>query len=103
MIISPELIVFRERNPEDKNDEGRLEVYKFNGEKYDLLDSVSMNYDNTNYQLIVGKISETQNGIYLNNQVGAHSGITYGFVLEEGSLVSILDDKKNKSIICIYK
>lgn len=90
----PELIVFRERNPEDKNDEGRLEVYKFNGEKYDLLDSVSMNYDNTNYQLIVGKISETQNGIYLNNQVGAHSGITYGFVLEEGSLVSILDDKK---------
>lgn len=90
----PELVVFKRRNPEDQNDEGRLEVYKFNGEKYTLLDSVSMNYDNVNYQMSIGKISENQNGLYINNQVGVHSSITYGFILKDDKLVSILNDKK---------
>lgn len=97
----PELVVFKERNPENKDDEGSLRVYRFSGEKYQLLDSVSMNYDNTNYQLVVGKISENQNGIYLNNQVGAHSGITYGFTLKEDKLISILNEKK-VNLLSVY-
>ncbi|WFA08805.1 hypothetical protein [Tissierella sp. Yu-01] len=90
----PELVVFVERNPEDTNDQGKLEVYKFSGEKYEILDSVNMNYDNSNYLLIVGKISENQNGILLSNQVGGNAGVTYGYILEDGKLKGILNDKK---------
>lgn len=97
----PELVIFKTRDPENKDDEGALMVYGFNGDKYALLDSVSMNYDNTNYQLAVGNISENQRGIYLNNQVGSHSGITYGFILREGKLVSILNNKKI-NLLSIY-
>lgn len=97
----PELAIFQERDPANLEDEGSLEIYKFNGEDYALLDKVSMNYDNTNYQMMIGKISETQNGLLLNNNVGAHAGITYGFILEDDKLVNILNDQK-LSLISIY-
>ena len=97
----PELAIFNKRDPNNVNDEGSLEIYKFNGEKYVSIDKVSMNYDNDNYQIVIGKISENQNGLLLNNQVGAHSGLTYGFVLEDEKLKNILDDKK-LSLISIY-
>lgn len=90
----PEISVFIERNPEDMEDQGLLQVYKFNGEGYGLIDEIKMNYDNVNYKMEIGKISENQNGLLLSNQVGAHSGITYGFILENGKLKSILNDKK---------
>lgn len=97
----PELALFKERDPNNMADEGSLEIYKFNGEKYISIDNISMNYDNANYQIIIGKISEGQNGLFLNNSVGAHSGITYLFVLEDGKLKNVLDDKKI-SLISIY-
>lgn len=97
----PEIVVFKERDPNNMLDEGSLDLYKFNGDKYELIDSVSMNFDNTNYQIEIGKISEDQSGILLNNQVGAHSGITYGFILEENILKSILDGRKTP-LISIY-
>lgn len=90
----PELVIYVERNPEDMKDQGQLQIYKFNGEKYALLDSVDMNYDNSNYLLVVGKISENQNGIYLSNEAGAHSTVNYGFILENGKLKSILNQRK---------
>lgn len=97
----PELVVFIQRNPDVTTDEGALQVYKFQGEKYELLDTLKMNYDNTNYQLVAGKISSTQNGILMSNQVGAHSGVTYGFILENNKLKSIFNDKKI-SLISVY-
>ena len=90
----PELVVYINRDYNDVNDPGKLQVFKFNGEKYALLDSIDMNYDNSNYLLVVGKISPVQNGLLLSNQVGAHSTITYGYILENGKLKSILNDKK---------
>lgn len=97
----PELVVFVERDPNDTSDQGRLDIYKFSGEKYELLDSITMNYDNSNYLLVVGKISPSQNGIFLSNQVGAHAGVNYGYILENGKLKNILNDKKI-SLISIY-
>lgn len=97
----PELAVFIERDQNNINDEGSLEIYKFDGEKYSSIDSVSMNFDNTNYQIEIGKISENQRGLFLSNQVGAHSGVTYGYILENGKLKSILDENK-MSLISIY-
>ncbi|MFA7533811.1 MAG: hypothetical protein WCY46_05745 [Tissierellaceae bacterium] len=97
----PELVVFKERDPEDIDDKGNLEVYQFDGEKYILLDAVSMNYDNSNYQIAIGKIAKDINGILLNNNIGAHSGMTYGFILEDGKLKNIFDDNK-VSLISIY-
>lgn len=90
----PEIVEFINRNPEDMEDEGRLNVYGFDGEKYVLKDSISMNYDNDNYLLEIGKIGPNQNGLLLSNHVGAHSSITYGYVLENGKLKSILNEKK---------
>lgn len=97
----PELVIFKERDPNNTNDEGSLEVYGFNGEKYTLLDKINMSFDNSNYAMKIGQISENQKGLLLNNSVGAHSGLTYGFILENGKLKSILDHKKT-SLISIY-
>lgn len=97
----PELVVYIERNHDDINDQGGLGVYKFTGEKYELLDKIDMNYDNSNYLLKAGKISPTQNGILLSNEVGAHSTMTYGFILQDEKLKSILNDKKI-SLISVY-
>lgn len=97
----PELVVFQERDSDNMEDEGSLEVYQFNGKEYALLDSISMNFDNTNYQIEIGKISKDQNGIFLSNQVGAHSGVTYGFILEEGKFKNILNNNK-LSLISVY-
>lgn len=90
----PEIVIFLGKNPEDIEDEGSLKVYKFNGEKYTVLDTVSMNFDVSNYQIEIGNISETEKGIFLNNNIGQQSGMTYGFILEEGELKSILNSKK---------
>lgn len=90
----PELVVFQERDSNNMEDQGSLEVYKFDGNKYILLDTISMNFDNTNYQMEIGRISKTQNGLLLNNQVGAHSGLTYGFIIENGKLKNILNTNK---------
>lgn len=90
----PELVIFRERNPRDEDDPGYLEVYSYKNDKYSLYDRVSMNYDNTNYQLKTGFLSSEQKGILLNNQVGAHSGMTYGFILKDDSLKNILNGSK---------
>lgn len=90
----PEIAVFVERNPEDTEDQGLLQIYKFNGESYVVLDEIGMNYDNNNYGLEIGLLSTNQPGLIINNQVGAHSGITYGYILEEGKLKSILNHNK---------
>lgn len=90
----PELVVFRERNPENVDDQGYLEVYGFITDKYQLLDRVPMNYDNTNYNMVVGKLGPDQNGILMHNQVGSQSGITYGFVLNGTKLKNILNENK---------
>ena len=90
----PELVIFRERDPKDVKDQGALEVYGFNGGKYSLISRIPMNYDNSNYQLVIGRISPKQNGVLLNNQAGSQSGITYGFILKEGKLIDILNEKK---------
>ncbi|MDR7869311.1 MAG: hypothetical protein RIN55_00530 [Tissierellaceae bacterium] len=90
----PELVVFRERDPNNVEDQGALEVYEYNIGKYSLIDRIPMNYDNTNYELVIGKIGPNQNGILLNNQVGSQSGITYGFIFSKGNLVSILNENK---------
>ncbi|WP_353093176.1 hypothetical protein [Tissierella praeacuta] len=97
----PEIAVFKERDPNNMADEGSLEIYKFNGDKYTLIDKVSMNYDNTNYQIVIGKISQDQNGLLLNNSVGAHSGVTYGFILKDEKLKNILNENKI-SLISVY-
>lgn len=97
----PELVIFKERDPNNIEDEGSLEVYKFNGEEYTILDSISMNFDNTNHQIEIGKISENQKGMFVCNQVGAHSGITYGFILEDRKLKNILNDNKIQ-LISVY-
>lgn len=90
----PELVSYISRDHNNLDDQGKLQVYKFDGEKYLILDSMDMNYDNSNYLLVVGKISKDQNGILLSNEVGAHSTITYGYILENGKLKSIFNDKK---------
>lgn len=89
-----EIVLFIQRQPDDVNDPGYLQVYKFIGGNYVLIDSISMNYDNTNYSMEIGKISDDSYGVYLSNQVGSQAGITYGYKLQDGKLKSILNPKK---------
>src|SRR5690554_1438997 len=86
-----EIVLFVERQPDNVNDPGYLQIYKFTDNTYVMLDSISMNYDNTNYSMNIGKISDNTSGVYISNQVGSQAGITFGFKLEDGKLVSILN------------
>lgn len=90
----PEIAVFRQRQIDNLKDTGYLEVYGFNGETYVLIDSVEMNYDHENYDLQIGRLSKDVNGIYLSNYVTKGFGMTYGFILRDGKLQSILNDRK---------
>ena len=90
----PELVIFNEKNPNDVKDEGSLEVYGFNESKYILLDTINMGFDISNYEMKIGNISEKQRGLLLNNNIGTHSGVTYGFILENGKLKQIINNKK---------
>lgn len=90
----PEIIYFREREKNNIQDPGYLEIYSYMDDKYSLLDKVSMNYDKSNYQLVLGKVSENINGLYLNNYAGSNFTVTYGFVLKDDKLLNILNPKK---------
>lgn len=90
----PEIIVFEEKKHSDKEDTGYISVYGFDGNNYILLDRVSMNYDVSNYMIKAGYVAPDTKGFYVNNRVGNNCGITYGFILEEGRLINIFDEKK---------
>ena len=89
-----EIVIYIERQKDNVDDPGALQVYKYYAGSYSLLDSVSMNYDNTNYGMKIGMLSESTSGIYLSNQVGSQAGITYGFTMLDGKLVPVLNPKK---------
>ncbi len=90
----PELALYIERDPEDLGDQGALVVYKLINNEYKMLDKVPMNYDNANNILKLGMLSKEQAGILINNQVGIKAAVTYGYILEDGKLKSILNPKK---------
>ncbi len=90
----PELVIFTGKDPNILEDEGSLEIYAFDGKNYGLMDRVSMNFDLENYQIEIGNISKDKRGILLNNKVGLRSGITYGFLVEDGKLKNILNSNK---------
>lgn len=90
----PELAVFMDKDPKDVNGKTELVIYKFNGDSYTILDRIHMNHDTSNHLIEIGKIAENQNGLLVSNNVGAHSTVTYGFILEDGKLKSILNDTK---------
>lgn len=97
----PELVVFMDKDPSNIDTRTELALYKFNGDSYVVLDRVDMNHDTSNHLLEIGRISQDQSGLFVSNNVGAHSTITYGFTLEEGKLKSILNDNK-LSLISIF-
>lgn len=90
----PEIAMYIERHPEKIDDPGYLVIYGYDLSSYKVLDTVSMNYDNTNYVLEIGNISKEQKGILLSNQVGSKAGVTYGYILDNKRLKSILNPKK---------
>ncbi|WP_422487282.1 hypothetical protein [Gudongella sp. DL1XJH-153] len=90
----PEIAMYIKRNPANIDDQGSLLVYSYDSSEYVLTDKVHMNYDNTNYILKIGNISDNVRGLLLSNQVGSKAGVTYGFILEERSLKNILNPKK---------
>jgi hypothetical protein len=90
----PEIAMYIGRNPENMDDQGWLQVYTYDSNTYVMTDQVPMNYDNTNYILKIGNIGEDTSGILLSNQVGSKAGVTYGYILEKGSLKSVLNPKK---------
>lgn len=90
----PELALYIERDPEDLDDQGALVVYKLVDEEYKELDRVPMNYDNANHLLELGVLAKEQPGILLSNQVGVKATVTYGYILQDGALKSILNPKR---------
>ncbi|MCR3957114.1 MAG: hypothetical protein NUK57_12560 [Gudongella sp.] len=90
----PEIAMYIERDPENMDDQGSLQVYSYDSNSYVLTDQVSMNYDNTNYILKIGHLDENTQGILLSNQVGSKAGVTYGYILEDNRLRSVLNPKK---------
>lgn len=97
----PELAVFMDKDPENVDSEVELVVYQFNGDSYEIIDRINMNHDRSNHLLEIGNISQDQKGIFVSNNVGAHSTMTYGFILEDGKLKSILNEN-NLALISLH-
>ncbi len=97
----PEIALFAGKDPENEEDKGNLNIYKFNGDKYTIVDKTPMNFDISNYQIEIGNVSKNEKGVFLNNNVGPNSGVTYGFILKDGKLKSILNDRK-MNLVSIY-
>lgn len=92
--LIPELVLYTGRNLEDLNDQGALVVYKLFDNMYKELDRVAMNYDNSNYIIKIGMLSDNQAGVYLINQVGVEAAVTYGYILEDNKIKNILNPKR---------
>jgi len=90
----PEIAMYIERDPKNIDDQGSLLVYTYDSSTYLMTDRTPMNYDNTNYILKIGNLDEGTSGILLSNQVGSKAGVTYGYILEDGRLKSVLNPKK---------
>ena len=89
----PEIAMYIERDPKNIDDQGSLLVYTYDSSTYLMTDRTPMNYDNTNYILKIGNLDEGTSGILLSNQVGSKAGVTYGYIVEDGSLNSVLSPK----------
>lgn len=97
----PELVVFVQRDFANEADEGALVLYKFKDGAYREISRQSMGFDNGSVRMVIGSAAKDKPAIFLNTQVGAHSGETYLFALEDGKLVSRLSGKKI-STLSIY-
>ena len=97
----PEIIVYEQRDFSKMDDEGTLVLYKYKDGEYKEIDRVSMNYDNGVENIIIGEGKTGKNAIFINSNVGAHSGQFYLFTLENDKLVNRISSKK-ANLLSVY-
>lgn len=97
----PEIIVYEQRDFSNMDDEGTLVLYKYKDGEYKEIDRVSMNYDNGVENIIIGEGKTGKNAIFINSNVGAHSGQFYLFTLENDKLVNRISSKK-ANLLSVY-
>ncbi len=97
----PEIIVYEQRDFQNIKDEGSLVIYKYKDCEYKEVDRVSMNYDNGVQSIIIGQAAEGKNAVFVNSQVGAHSGQFYLFTIENDKLISRINPKKAR-LLSVY-
>lgn len=97
----PEIIVYKQRDFKNLNDEGSLVLYKYKDGKYKEMDKISMNYANTVESIVIGQGVKGKNAIFVNTSVGAHSGEFQLFTVENGRLKSRINSKKAR-LLSVY-
>lgn len=97
----PEIVVYEQRDSKNMNDEGALVLYKYKDGTYKKMDKISMSYDNTSVNLVIGQATKGKNAVFLNTHVGAHSETFYLFTIEDGKFNSRINDKKVR-LLSVY-
>lgn len=97
----PEIVVYEQRNFQDLDDEGALVLYKYKDCKYREVHRISMNYDNTVEDIVIGQGSKGKNAVFVNSHVGAHSEQFYLFTMEDDKLNSKISRKKAR-LLSVY-
>lgn len=97
----PEIVVYEQRSFENVNDEGALVLYKYKDGKYKEAHRLSMNYDNTIENLVIGQGEKGKNAVFVNSLVGAHSEQFYLFTMDNDKLNSRINPKKAR-LLSVY-
>lgn len=97
----PEIVVFEQRDSNDLKDEGALALYKYKEGTYTQIDRISMNFDNTCVNLVIGQAAKGKNAVFVNTSVGAHSEDFYLFTIENDKFKSRINEKKAR-LLSVY-
>ncbi|NLY08577.1 MAG: hypothetical protein GXZ11_01555 [Tissierellia bacterium] len=89
----PYIVIYIERIPSNIGDPGELILLAYDNKCYSIIQSLEMNYDNSNYNMVIGKVSENHNGLILSNNIGIHAGYTYCYYWNGQQLSPMISDR----------
>lgn len=97
----PEMVVYEQRDFKNVDDAGALALYKYKDGTYKQVDKISMNYDNTCINMVIGQAAKDKNAVFIHTGVGAHSEDFYLFTMENEKLINRINNKQ-ASLLSVY-
>lgn len=88
-------IIITEKSKIQGDYTGYLTVFKWDGTEMKKLDSIFVGEDTYHSRISVRKIRKSENAVFLDGEIGAHSGYTFVYGLKEGKLRKLVNTDKN--------
>lgn len=75
-----------------------ITAYKFNGEKFAKVDTLSIDIINKGSKIFIGKPNKDISAVIIDGYIGMHEGISNGYYLKNGKLQALMSE----GIVAIY-